>query len=207
MASASSLTAVMLVALSIFAPWSQASVGVGIQANPVSLLTVAHPGASYTLPTLHIANTGSQDESVTVKVERLSSGSGKAVPPTWIHISDTPMQLSPRQQALVPLELVLPGNARSGTYLSDVVVTGSAVTSGAGMHFGAAAATKLEFRIVPGAPGGFWSWLQPWAWWLLASILFIALARLAAGRYRLQVRLERRNFSRTGITSSRRFRA
>jgi hypothetical protein len=159
---------------------------------------------------LHIANTGSQDESVTVKVERLSSGGGKAVPPTWIHISDTPMQLSARQQALVPLELVLPDNARSGTYLSDVVVTGSAATSGAGMHFGAAAATKLEFRIVPGPPRGFWSWLQPWAWWLLASIFLIALARLAARRYSLQVRLERRSAGSAGsagISSSRRSRA
>ena len=197
----------MLVALSIFAAGSEASVGVGIQANPVRLPAVAHPGGSYALPTLHVANTGSQGESITVKVERLGSSSLRAVPPSWIRVSGTPMQLSPHQQALVPLELVVPDNARSGRYLSDVVVTGSAVVSSGGTHFGAAAATKLEFRIAPGASGGFWSWLQPWAWWALAGILLLALARFSAGRYRLQVRLERKYASRDDVRSSRRFRA
>ncbi|HEX5189727.1 MAG TPA: hypothetical protein VFW16_09310, partial [Streptosporangiaceae bacterium] len=81
-------------------------------------------------------------------------------------------------------------------------VTGSAVASGGGMHFGAAAATKLEFRIAPGAAGGFWSWLRPVAWWAAASILLLALVRFAAGRYRLQVRLERKTASRADVTNS-----
>lgn len=197
----------MLVALSILAPWSEASVGVGIQASPVSLPTAAHPGGSYSLPTLHVANTGTQDESITVKIERLSASSQRAVPPSWIQISDTPAQVSAHQQALIPLELIVPDNARSGRYLTDVVATGSAVGSSGGTHFGAGAATKLEFRIAPGTSGGFWSLLHPWAWWVLASILVLALGRVAAGRYRLQVRLERKNSGRAGVTSSGRFRA
>ncbi|HEX6932757.1 MAG TPA: hypothetical protein VF162_11475 [Streptosporangiaceae bacterium] len=117
------------------------------------------------------------------------------------------MQLSPHQQALVPLELVVPDNARPGRYLSDVVVTGSAVVSSGGTHFGAAAATKLEFRIAPGASTGLWSWLHPWAWWALAGILLVALARVATGRYRLQVRLERKGADRGAATNDGRFRA
>jgi hypothetical protein len=191
-----SLTAIILVTFSIVAPGAKASIGVGIQANPVSLPTVAHPGGSYALPKVHVANTGSQDETVTLKVERLGSSSRKVVPPSWIRISGASMQLSPHQQAFVPLELVVPDNARPGKYLSDLVVTGSTAASGSGMHFGAGTATELEFRIAPGAPGGFWSWLQPVACWVVAGLLLLALARFAAGRYRLQVRLERKTASR-----------
>jgi hypothetical protein len=37
-----------------FAGPASASIGVGVQANPVSLSGAAHPGASYALPSLKI---------------------------------------------------------------------------------------------------------------------------------------------------------
>jgi hypothetical protein len=53
---------------------ASASIGVGVQANPVSLGNTAHPGATYTLPSLYIVNTGTQAESMTVRVERKTVG-------------------------------------------------------------------------------------------------------------------------------------
>ena len=50
---------------------ASASIGVGVQANPVSLDSAAHPGGSYTLPALYVVNTGTQAESMSVRVERL----------------------------------------------------------------------------------------------------------------------------------------
>ena len=46
-----------------------ASIGVGIQANPVRLAGAAKPGGSYQLPDLYVVNTGSQAESVSVSVQ------------------------------------------------------------------------------------------------------------------------------------------
>src|SRR5690349_12897235 len=100
---------------------AQASVGVGIQENPVSPLKAVKTGGTYPLPAVHVANTGSQDESIILRVERISDGAGQKVPPSWIHFSNTKFQLSPHQEIKVPLSLAVPYSARTGSYLSDVV--------------------------------------------------------------------------------------
>src|SRR6202008_3287115 len=63
---------------------AQASVGVGIQAGPVQLSGAAHPGGSYALPPVYVVNTGTQEESLAVRIERLSPGQARAVPAGWI---------------------------------------------------------------------------------------------------------------------------
>jgi hypothetical protein len=45
---------------------AQASVGVGIQAGPVRLSGVAHPGQSVALPSVSVVNAGTRPESVRV---------------------------------------------------------------------------------------------------------------------------------------------
>jgi hypothetical protein len=60
-----------------FAGPARASIGVGVQANPVSLSGAAHPGASYALPSLYIVNTGTQAESMSVRVVQ-RTGAGRA---------------------------------------------------------------------------------------------------------------------------------
>ena len=57
-----------------------ASVGVGVQAGPVQLAGVAHPGGTYALPPVYVVNTGTQAESVAVRIERISHGTGRTVP-------------------------------------------------------------------------------------------------------------------------------
>ncbi len=57
---------------------AQASIGVGIQAGPVQLAGAAHPGGSYALPPVYVVNTGTQDESLSIRIERVSSGQGRA---------------------------------------------------------------------------------------------------------------------------------
>ena len=69
---------------SLFLPAAQASVGVGVQATPVRLGNVAHAGGSYALPPVYVINTGSQPEKISVRVERLSKGTGRVVPPSWV---------------------------------------------------------------------------------------------------------------------------
>ena len=131
-----------------------ASVGIGIQAGPVRLSGAAHPGGSYALPAVYVVNTGTQEESVVIRIERLSAGHGRTVPPSWIQAAGGAVELSHNQSARIPLQLVVPATAKPGAYFSDVVVRGSAAVSGAGANFGVAAATDLEFRVAPGLVSG-----------------------------------------------------
>lgn len=163
-----------MVAILIFPAAAEASVGVGIQENPVSLQRAAKAGGTYALPAVHVANTGTQNETLRLKVERISHGTGRAVPSTWIQFSSSQIQLAPHQETKIPLNLVVPASARSGSYQSDVVVIGSAVVASKATNFRPAAATKLEFRVVPGpSPGPFAA--LPRSLWLTILILLVAM--------------------------------
>jgi hypothetical protein len=172
-----------------FAGPARASIGVGVQANPVSLTGTAHPGASYALPSLYIVNTGTQAESMSVRVVR-RTGPALAIPGSWIHIGALGGQLPPKQSARIALELITPGDAAPGNYVSDIVVTGSTAPV-AGVNFGAAAATKLEFKITPGPPGG--SWFPGWTWWVIGGLVILAAASFGWRRSGLRIRVERKN--------------
>ncbi len=171
---------------------ARASIGVGVQANPVSLNGAAHPGGSYPLPSLYVVNTGTQAESMTVRVERLSAGPGRAIPESWIRVDNLGGQLPPKQSARISLELVAPADATPGDYVSDIVVTGSTAPVAAGINFGAAAATRLEFRITPGPAAGSWLSFRAWTWWVISGLVLVAAAILGWRRSGLRIRLERR---------------
>jgi hypothetical protein len=178
-------------ALSIFLPAAQASIGVGVQATPVVLGSVAHAGGSYALPAVYVLDTGTQAENITVRVERLSKGTGHVVPPSWIHATGPTVKLTPHQSAQIPLQLVVPGGAQPGQYLSDIVVTGSAVIAAGRANLGVAAATRLEFKVVPGAPPGLWPFGPSWMWWTAIGLLVLALAVTGVRRSGFRVRIER----------------
>ena len=171
---------------------ARASIGVGVQANPVSLSAAAHPGTSYALPSLYIVNTGTQAESMSVRVVR-RTGPDRAIPESWIRIGSLSGQLPPKQSARIALELVTPADAAPGSYVSDIVVTGSAAPAAAGVNFGAAAATKLEFTITPGPPGGSWFSLPAWTWWVIAGLVILAAATFGWRRSGLRIKVERKN--------------
>ncbi len=172
---------------------AQASIGVGVQADPVRLAAPAHPGASYTLPSLYVVNTGTEAESVTVTVKHLSQGPGQTIPASWVHATVPSGQLQPKQQVLIPLELNTPGDAKPGTYHSDVVVTGTDGSAGQGqaVQFGAAASTDLEFTITPGPAASSWLGLAPWKWWMIAVLAIVGAVTFAVRRSGLRVRIER----------------
>jgi hypothetical protein len=169
---------------------ADASVGLGIQAGPVRLAGGAHPGGTYPLPAVYVINTGTQDESVVIRVEHLSPGAGRAVPSSWVQATGSAVKLSGNQSARIPLQLTVPRGAQPGAYLSDVVAKGSAALGAGGANLGVAAATKLQFTVVPGAVSAS---LVPG--WLLPAFLaaaFAAAAVIAVRRSGLRIRIERR---------------
>jgi hypothetical protein len=168
-----------------------ASVGVGVQAGPVRLADAAHPGGTYALPPVYVVNTGTQAESVGIRIERISHGTGRTVPPSWIRVSALPSRLGHGQSARVPLDLVVPAGARPGQYFSDVVVTGSAALTVGGANLGVAAATDLEFRIAPGAVAQPWFSVPGWVLAAMAGIVVVVVALLLASRSGIRIRIER----------------
>jgi hypothetical protein len=182
---------IALLVLLAFPAISYASVGVGIQAGPVRLASGAHPGGSYALPAVYVINTGSQSESVTIRIERISPGTGRTVPPAWISASGLPVSLSGNQSASIPLRLTVPANARPGVYFSDVVVHGSAGISAGSANLAVAAATKLEFRVVPGVVSGSWLGLPGWLLPAVAGLTVLAVVVVIVRKSGLRIRIER----------------
>lgn len=179
-----------LLVLLAFPAISYASVGVGIQAGPVRLAGAAHPGGSYALPAVYVVNTGSQSESVTIRIARISPGTGRTVPAAWISASG-PVTLSASQSASIPLRLTVPASARPGPYFSDVVVHGSAGISVGSANLAVAAATKLEFRVAPGVVSESWLGLPGWLLLAVAGLAGLAIVVAIIRKSGVRIRIER----------------
>jgi hypothetical protein len=170
---------------------AQASVGVGIQAGPVRLAGVAHPGQTVTLPSVSVVNVGTQRESIRVVVQRYPRGGGRTVLPSWVRPGVPSVQLAPHHAIRISLELAVPADAKPGAYRSDIVAVASGQLSANGANLGAGAATLLEFRVAPDpAPGFWWSVFTETLWALLIVILLAAVV-FAVRRSGLRVRVER----------------
>jgi hypothetical protein len=184
--------AILLGLLLLPASAAEASIGIGIQAGPVRLSSAAHPGGIYQLPAVYVVNTGSDEESVTLKIERISPGTGLTVGPSWIHVSGGAVQLGHNQSARIGLQLSVPANARPGHYFSDVVAHGSGNLTAGNANLGVAAATGLDFTITPGAAPHPWLVLPSWLWPALGGLVVIAAAVLWFRSSGLRIRVERR---------------
>jgi len=170
---------------------AQASVGVGIQADPVRLSGVARPGQTVALSSVSVVNAGTKRESIRVVVKPYPRGGGRPVPPSWVRPGVPSVQLAPRHAIRISLDLVVPADAKPGAYLSDIEAIVSGQASASGANLGAGAATLLEFRVAPDpAPGFWWSVFIQTLWALLIVILLVAVV-FAVRRSGLRVRVER----------------
>jgi hypothetical protein len=187
----------VLALLAIPAIAADASIGVGIQAGPVLLSGAAHPGGSYALTPVYVVNTGTQAETIAVRVERISPGDGMTVPASWIRAEGPAVTLSHNQSARIPLELAVPATARPGRYFSDVVARGSGGIAAGSANLAVAAATDLEFKVAPGVVSGPWLGLPGWLLPGVAGVLVLAVAAFIIRGSGLRVRVERRPASRS----------
>jgi hypothetical protein len=187
----------VLALLAIPATAAEASIGVGIQAGPVLLAGAAHPGGSYALTPVYVVNTGTQPETIALRVERISPGHGMTVPASWIRATGPAVTLSHSQSARLPLELAVPDTARPGQYFSDVVAKGSGGITAGSANFAVAAATDLQFTVEPGVVSGSWPRLPGWLLPGLAGVLVLAVAAFVIRNSGLRVRVDRRAASKS----------
>ena len=185
---APALLAGALVAIPLAA---QAGGGVGIQAGPVRLPGVAHPGQSVALPSVSVVNAGTQPESIRIVVQRSPRGDGRPVPPSWVRPGTPSVQLAPHHAIRIPLELVVPTGAKPGADLSDIVAVAAGQLSARGANLGAGAATLLEFRVAAPPAAGFWWSVFTQTLWALLILILLAAVVFAVRRSGLRVRVER----------------
>ena len=168
---------------------AKADVGTGVGARPIVLEALAHPGHTYRLPGLYVINTGTVSSTYHIRVEHLSPGPLRTVPPGWVQFERNNFLLRPKESASVPMTLSIPADAASGKYSSDLVA-GAVAPSGSGPFIpGAEAATELRFEV---GEGGF-PW--PWPWWAYAIAATAAVSATAVGMQRrlgFRLRVERR---------------
>jgi hypothetical protein len=72
-----------------------------------------------------------------------------------------------------------------------VVVTGSASLTDGGAHLGVAAATDLEFRVVPGVVASGWFTMPSWVLVAVAIVAVLAAAMVLIARSGISIRVER----------------
>jgi hypothetical protein len=186
------MPAALLGLLILPAAAAEASIGIGIQAGPVRLSSAAHPGGTYQLPAVYVVNTGSAEESVVLKLQRISPGRGLTIPPSWIIVSSAPVRLGHNQSARIPLQLSVPADARPGRYFSDVIAHGSGRLSAGHANLGVAAATGLDLTIAPGAVAHPWLVIPGWFWPALGGLIVVAAGIFWIGSSGIRIRIERR---------------
>lgn len=169
-----------------------ASLGAGVGASPITLAQPAQAGHTYQLPSLYVINTGTDASYYLVRVQAIGQTQAKPVPAGWVQFGRNHFQLQPKQALAVPMTLTVPSDARTGSYRSYLVAGTVPAAQTSGVAFGAAAATRLEFTVVP--PSGF-TFPWPWPWWVwgivgLAVVVGGGLLLLRASG--LGIQIERR---------------
>jgi hypothetical protein len=174
-----SLLALLAAGVLVDASSAWATVGVGVQAAPVSMPAPARPGTTSSFPSVYVINTGTQSAEYSLKIERLSTGNERTVPAGWVSFGEENFVLQPHRSTTVGVRLKLPSTADFGQYMTDIVASTTARGSG-GAAAGAAAATKLVFAVSAPSPRG----LSPADIVLIAAGGLVVIGGTQVGRHR-----------------------
>jgi hypothetical protein len=169
-----------------------ASTGVSIDLGRIDVREVLLPGHVYDLPTLAVADPGTNGAGYHMTVQYVASDRQRHPPTGWFAFSVERFTLRPGQTRPVHVTMALPPDAEPGRYqaLLAAVLEGA----GPGAAVGTAAATRLTFSVAPSASLDAWtSWLGRYVA-MLAPWLGLVLALVAVG---LVVAIGRRRFSIT----------
>lgn len=172
--------------------------GVAIDLGSVSVDDLLAPGGSYLLPAVRVRNPGTVETSYEMALR--PGGEGLEPGAAWGRFSPATFTLASGDEQLVTVELVLPVGAPHGTYTGLIAAQIMTVDSGTGVsgaRVGAAAATRLEFRVVAsswlaGLMTALRRWLaetSPWSG-VAAGTALAAFALWMLSR-RFHLRLER----------------
>lgn len=144
-----------LLAVLVFIPVTvYADSGVGVGTARIILPDTLPTGNNYKLPDIVVYNTGSEVSSYEMAVT-LNEHQAELKPSTsWVNFSPRQFTLAPGEVQLVAPTLIIPAEAKSGSYYSYLEAhcvysdDGSQATS----HISAAAAAKFYFSLINSQP-------------------------------------------------------
>lgn len=123
---------------------ARADQGVAVDLGRVDVEEVLDPGQRYALPALGVRNPGSVVTSYVVELRQIEDA-GLAVTQDWLQVSPASLTLAPNERRELAPVLVVPEDAGSGQY--DALIAVRMAGEGDGARVGAAAATRLSFRV------------------------------------------------------------
>ncbi len=135
---------------SLFALPGYADKGVELGTAAIEVKEAISRGRSYDLPPISVRNPGNELTRYRMIVDT-QSGSGRQADPTWFTLSPAEFTLVPRTSQEVAVAIAIPSHAEGGSY--STLLVASVAQGGQGATVGAAAATKLEFRVQGGQGG------------------------------------------------------
>ena len=175
----------------------EADRGVGVSTGEMTIETLLSPGASYSLPTIAIINTGDEPSEYRVSIGYLVDQQQRQPREDWFRFEPQSFSLEPGVSADVVARLVLPSDAEPGEYFA--LLKAQTVSQTGGTSVGVAAATKVSFSVE--SSGWLESrarqvnrWLydgSPWTY-ILPAGFFLGFLAVKFGRLPFRVRFERR---------------
>lgn len=170
--------------------------GVAIDLGAIRVDEELLPGEGYDLPPVRVRNPGTVVTSYTMAGR--PHGDGLEPPADWFTFSPATFTLAAGDQQLVAIELVVPPGAAEGRYTALLAAQVADLGGGDGpteARVGAAAATRLEFGVIPASwLSGWWQALQrwfrdaaPWSWLALATAVLAGVLWLLSRRFHLRV--------------------
>lgn len=175
-----------------------ADVGVAIDIGAIDVSQRLSKGGRYQLPTIGVRNPGTEASAYAMDVSFIQGQAGRRVPPAWFTFTPATFTLEPGATQAVRVSVEIPANAPPDAY--KALLEARVATPGEGARVGAAAASQLSFTVKPSTV--LEAWLlrgrltldggAPWSYLLLALLLLGSALWWVRGRFRLDLRVQRR---------------
>ncbi len=178
--------------------WAQA--GVGVNVGKIQVDEDLAPGGTYHLPSVGVINTGHDASDYSVSISYLADQEQLRPPEEWFSFSPAVFFLEPGETQTVAMRLDIPITARPGDYFA-LVQASPVVADAPGVVIGVAAATKLSFTVRASNPflaSALWAYYRvsdaaPYSYITAGLLVLLVLGYFGRRRFRIQIRVERRN--------------
>lgn len=194
------LSIVIAVAMLAIAPAAliSADVGVAIDIGAIDVSQRLSKGGRYQLPTIGVRNPGTEASAYEMDVSFIQGQAGRRVPASWFTFTPARFTLQPGDTQAVRVHVEVPSNATPDDY--KALLEARVASPGDGARIGAAAASQLSFTVKPSTVMEAWVLRgrltmddsAPWSYLLLALLLLGSALWWVRGRFRLNLRVERR---------------
>ena len=132
----------------VFQNASAGTIGVGVGTGKIDVKEKLKAGGIYTLPTITVYNTGTQEATYTMELTLNERQSELKPNPSWFSFTPSTFKLKPKQTMVVTPTLTLPIDAKEGKYFGYLEAHPDKRAKQGTTAVGVAAAAKLNFEVV-----------------------------------------------------------